>query len=115
MQKRPTNQTKPTNEALAPTIRHQDQPGSVPEKGGGQSRQSGAGRTHGSAEPGQALVQVHFGGKADLILLKSVADVSIQGDGGNQPIQAIKGASSLSHHTHHLKASLSHSLVTCTP
>ena len=29
--------------------------------------------------------------------------------------QAIKGASPLSHHTHHLKASLSHSLVTYTP
>ena len=86
MQKRPTNQTKPTNEAPAPTYQHQGPPGSVPEKDGGQRWQSGAGRTHGSAEPGQAPVQVHFGGKADLILMKSVADVSIQGDGGNQPI-----------------------------
>ena len=87
MQKRPTRQTKPTNEAPAPTYQHQGPPGSVPEKGGGWSRQSGADRTHGPAEPGQAFVQVHFGGKIILVLLKSVADVSIQGDGGNRPLK----------------------------
>ena len=41
----------------------------------------------GPAEPGQAFVQVHFGGKIILILLKSVADVTIQGDGRNQPLK----------------------------
>ena len=41
-----------------------------------------------------------FAGRLVFILLKSVADVSIQGDGGNRPIQAIKGPSSLSHTTH---------------
>ena len=50
---------------------------------GGQGRQSGAGRPMGSAKPGQAPVQVRFGEKHDLILLKSVASVSIEGDGGN--------------------------------
>ena len=35
--------------------------------------------------------------------------------GGNRPQGAIKGASHSSHHTHHLKASLSHFLVTFAP
>ena len=78
MQKRPTNQTKPTNEALAPTYQHQGPPGSVPEKGGGQRQQCGAGRTSGLAEPGQAPIQVHFGGKA-------VLSVSMYSFGGNRP------------------------------
>ena len=60
-------------------------------------------------------VQVHFGGKLLLILLMAVWHVSMYEDCGNQPPQAIKGASHTTHHTHHLKASLSHSLVTCTP
>ena len=87
MQKRPTNQTNPTNEAPAPTYQLQGPPGSVPEKDGGQRRQGGVGRTKGSA--GQAHVQVHFGGKADLILLMAVWHVSIYEDGGNRPPQAI--------------------------
>ena len=37
----------------------------------------GVGRTRGSTEPTLAPVQVHFGGKAVLILLKAVDDVSI--------------------------------------
>ena len=83
MQKRPTNQTKPTNCTPAPTYQHQDPPGSVPEKDSGQRWLCGAGRPTSSAEPGRAPVQVHFGGKLDLILLKAVWHVSIQGDGGN--------------------------------
>ena len=89
MQRRPTNQTKPTNEAPAPTYQHQGPSGIVPEEDGGQRQQSGAGRTHGSAEPGQALVQVHFGGKADLILLMAVWHVSMYEDGRIRPPQAI--------------------------
>ena len=69
----------------------------------------------GSAEPPLKPVQVHFGGKLPLILVMAVWLVSMYEDGGNQPPQAIKGASHTTHHTHHLKASLSHSLVTCTP
>ena len=71
MQKRPTNQTKLTNEAPAPTYQHQGPPGSVPEKDGGQRQQGGAGRTPPEARP------VHFGGKLPLILLKAVDDVSL--------------------------------------
>ena len=54
-------------------------------KDGGQGRQGGAGRTHGSAEPALAPVQVHFGGKSDLILPKSVVDVYMYKDGENRP------------------------------
>ena len=68
------------------------------------------------AEPALAPVQVHFGGKSDLILLKAVMNVSMYKLGGNQSQGAIKGASLLTLNTHHLEASLSlHSLVTCTP
>jgi hypothetical protein len=77
MQQRTTNQTKPTKKITALAYQHQGPPGSVPEKGGGRSHQSGAGRTHGSAEPGQAFVQVHFGWKITLILQKAVATVSM--------------------------------------
>ena len=84
-------------------------------EGGGQGRQGGAGRTHGSTEPALAPVQVHFGGKSDLILLKAVMNVSMYKLGGNRPQGVIKGASHHSHNTQHLKASFSHSLVTCTP
>ena len=83
MQKRPTSQTKPTNEAPALTYQLQGPPGSVLEKDGGQRWQGGVGRTRGSAEPRQAPVQVHFGGKADLILLMAVWHVSMYEDGGN--------------------------------
>ena len=89
MQKRPTSQTKPTNEAPAPTYQLQGPPGSVLEKDGGQRWQGGVGRTRGSAEPRQAPVQVYFGGKADLILLMAVWHVSMYEDGGNRPPQAI--------------------------
>ena len=82
-------------------------------KDGGQGRQGGAGRTHGSAEPVLAPVQVHFGGKSDLILLKAVMNVSMYKLGGNRPQGAIKGASLHTLNTHHLEASFSHSLVTC--
>ena len=58
-------------------------------EGSGQGRQGGAGRTHGSAEPALIPVQVHFGGKAVLILLKEVLSVFMYSFGGNQPIQAI--------------------------
>ena len=77
MQKRPTNQTKPTNEAPAPTYQDQGPTVSLPEKVGGQRRRSGAGRSHGSAEPSPLPVQVHFGGKLALIFLKAVSSVSI--------------------------------------
>ena len=43
----------------------------------------------GPAEPGQAPVQVHFGEKADLILLMAVWHVSMYEDGGNRHPQAI--------------------------
>ena len=46
-------------------------------EGSGQGRQGGAGRTMGSAKPALAPVQVHFGGKLPLILLKAVSSVSI--------------------------------------
>ena len=89
MQKRPTNQTKPTNEAPAPTYQHQGPPGRHTKKGSGQGRQRGVGRTKGSVEPALAPVQVHFGGMADLILLMAVWHVSMYEDGGNRPPQAI--------------------------
>ena len=40
----------------------------------------------GAAEPGLTPIQVHFGGKADLILPKAVVVVSMLRDGGNQPL-----------------------------
>ena len=43
----------------------------------------------GPAEPTLAPVQVHFGEKAVLILLKAVLSVSMYSFGGNRPIQAI--------------------------
>ena len=43
----------------------------------------------GPAEPGQAPIQEHFGGKADLILLMAVWHVSMYEDGRNRPPQAI--------------------------
>ena len=46
-------------------------------EGGGQGRQGGVGGTHGSAEPALAPIQVHFGRKLPLILLKAVSSVSI--------------------------------------
>ena len=87
MQKRPTNQTKPANWTPAPTYQHQGPPGRHTKEGGGQGCQGGASRTYGSAELALAPVQVHFGGKITLILLKSVADVSRQGDGENRPLK----------------------------
>ena len=64
--------------------------GSVPEKDGGQTWQGGAGQTRGSIEPPPLKpVQVHFGGKAVLILLMAVWYVSMYEDGGNRPPQAI--------------------------
>ena len=39
----------------------------------------------GLAEPALAPVQVHFGGKAVLILLKAVLSVSMYSFGGNRP------------------------------
>ena len=107
MQKRPTNQTKPTNWTPAPTYQPQGPPVSHPEEGGGQNHQRRVGRTHGSAEPALAPVQVHFGGKSDLILLKAVMNVSMYTLGRNQPQGATKGASLLTLNTHHLEASLS--------
>ena len=71
MQKRPTNQTKPTNEAPAPTHQHQGPPGSVPEKDGGQRQRGGL------ANPTYKPNRLSFGGKLDLILLKAVDDVSM--------------------------------------
>ena len=59
----------------------------------------GFGRTKGSAELALAPVQVHFGGKITLILLKSVADVSIQGDGGNRAHALYKGPPTTLTHT----------------
>ena len=55
----------------------------------------------GSAEPPLNLVQVHFGGKVDLIHSKAVLNVSIPKDGGNRSIRTIKGASLTPSHTHH--------------
>jgi hypothetical protein len=43
----------------------------------------------GLVEPALAPVQVHFGGKAVLILLKAVLSVSMYSFGGNRSIQAI--------------------------
>ena len=54
-------------------------------------------------------VQVHFGGKILLILLKAVPSVSISNSGGNRPLWAIKGAS-LTPSTHTTKLSNSSSL-----
>ena len=76
-------------------------------KDGGQGCQGGAGQTHGSAEPALAPVQVHFGGKFDLILLKVVMNVSMYKLDGNRPQGAIKGASHHTLNTHHLEASFS--------
>ena len=56
---------------------HQDPPRRHMKKDGGQGRQGGAGRNHGSAEPALAPIQVHFGRKLPLILLKAVSSVSI--------------------------------------
>ena len=56
---------------------HKGPPVSVLEKDGGQRRRGGAGRPHGSVEPGPPPVQVHFGGNITLILLKEVDDVSL--------------------------------------
>ena len=61
----------------------------------------------GLAEPALAPVQVHFGGKSDLILQKAVMNVSMYKLRGNQPQGAIKGASLHTLNTHHLEASLS--------
>ena len=61
----------------------------------------------GPVEPPLKAVQVHFGGKFDLILLKAVMNVFMYKLGGNQPQGAIKGASLLTLNTHHLEASLS--------
>jgi len=61
----------------------------------------------GPAEPALGPVQVHFGGKSDLILLKAVMNVSMYKLGGNRPQGAIEGASLLTLNLHHLEASLS--------
>ena len=68
-------------------------------KDGGQGRQGGAGRTPGSAEPALVPIQVHFGGKTMLILLKAVLSVSMYSFGGNRPIQTIKEDSPHTPHT----------------
>ena len=86
---------------------HQDPPGRHTKKDGPQGRQGGFGRTLGSAVPALAPVQVHFGGKSDLILLKAVMNVSMYKLGVNRPQGAIKGASLHTLNTHHLEASLS--------
>ena len=85
MQKRPTNQTKPTNWTPAPTYQHQGHQAVTQRK----VVARGASRTIGSVEPALAPVKVHFGGKAVLILLKAVLSVSMYSFGGNRPIQAI--------------------------
>ena len=91
MQKRPTNQTKLTNEAPAPMYQHQGPLGSVPEKDGGQRWQGGAGRTKGSAEPPLNPVQVHFCGKVPLILLMVVWHVSMLKMAGTDLHKLYKG------------------------
>ena len=60
----------------------------------------------GPAEPALGPVQVHFGGKSDLILLKAVMNVSMYKLGGNRPQGDIKGASLHTLNTHHSEASL---------
>ena len=50
---------------------------SAPAKGSDQRRHRGVGRTHGSAEPTLKCVQVHIGGKDDLILLKAVCNITM--------------------------------------
>ena len=83
-----TNQPDPGTDN---TTQHKGPPSSHPEKGGGQGRQGGSGRTLGSAEPALAPVQVHFGGKSDLIPLKAVMNVSMYKLGGNRPQGLYKG------------------------
>ena len=77
MQKRPTNQTKPTNEA-----RHR-RTNIRAHQAVYQRKTVARGGKVGSAEPRQAPVQVHFGGKSNLILLMAVWHVSMYEDGGN--------------------------------
>jgi hypothetical protein len=45
----------------------------------------------GSAEPRWVPIQVHFDMEYPLLFLKVVAKVSIHKNGGNQPLEAIKG------------------------
>ena len=80
-----------------------------------QRRSVGIGAKGGSADPTWQPPRLSFGGKLVHILLKAVWHVSIQGDGRNRPQALYKGPPTTRSHTHHLKASLSHSLVTCTP
>ena len=68
----------------------------------------------GSAKPALAPVQVHFGGKVVLILLKAVMNVFMYKLGGNQPQGLYKGPpTTLTTHTTWRSLSLI-LIVTCT-
>jgi len=91
LQRGPNWQSKPTYKGPAPTYTGEDPHVSHPAKGGSERRPSGVGRTTGSAEPGLAPVQVRLGRWFSLIPPKMVINVSMWRDGGNRPLQAIKG------------------------
>ena len=73
-----------------------------------QRRTVARGGNKGSADPTCQPFRLSFGGKPHPILPKAVLHVSMFRDGGNRPQELYKGPpTTLTTHTHHLKASLS--------
>ena len=108
LQRRPTRQSKPTNEAPAPTYTEEGPPTSDPAKDIGQRLQWGFGWTLGSAEPRRAPSHLSFGRKVSTAIPTSVTSVPALFSPGNRPLQAIKGPpltplKSLPFHSHTLQ------------
>ena len=89
LQRGPTKQGKPTNEAPTPTYDQEGPLTSLPAKFGGQRWQSGAGRTPGSAEPGWVTGPLSFGRKVATAIPTSVANVPTFFSPGNRPLHTI--------------------------
>jgi hypothetical protein len=79
----------------------EDPPISQQLEGGAKVGHQGVGGPPRSAEPSLAPVQVHLGGKINIILLKSVCHVFKYNSAREPPLESIKGEEEPSHKTHH--------------